>query len=36
VFDKVSAGSYTLWVNNRPRARDVAVIAGAVAELDWR
>ena len=36
VFDKVSAGSYTLWVNNQPRARDVAVIAGAVAELDWR
>jgi hypothetical protein len=36
VFDKVSAGSYTLWVNNQARARDVAVIAGAVAELDWR
>ena len=36
VFDKVSAGSYTLWVNDRPRARDVAVVAGAVAELDWR
>src|ERR1700741_2303735 len=36
VFDKLSAGSYTLWVNDQPRAREVAVIAGAVAELDWR
>jgi hypothetical protein len=36
VFDKVSAGLYTLWVNDEPRARDVAVTAGAVAELDWR
>jgi len=36
VFDKVSAGSYTLWVNDEPRARDVAVSGGAIAELDWR
>ena len=36
VFDKVSAGSYTLWVNDEPRARDVAVTGGAIAELDWR
>jgi len=36
VFDKVSAGSYTLWVNDEPRARDVAVAGGAIAELDWR
>ena len=36
VFDKVSEGSYTLWVNDEPRARDVAVTAGAIAELDWR
>jgi len=36
VFDKVSEGSYTLWVNDEPRAREVAVTAGAIAELDWR
>ena len=36
VFDKVRAGSYTLWVNDEPRARDVAVDAGTVAVLDWR
>ena len=36
VFDKVSEGSYTLWVNDEPRARDVAVTGGAIAELDWR
>src|SRR6266480_1384435 len=33
VFDKVSEGSYTLWVNDEPRARDVAVTGGAIAEL---
>jgi hypothetical protein len=36
VFDKVREGTYTLWVGDAPRARDVAVTAGAVAELDWR
>ena len=36
VFDLLSQGSYTLWVDDSPRARDVAVEAGRVAELDWR
>ena len=36
VFDLLSQGSYTLWVDDSPRARDVAVEAGHVAELDWR
>jgi hypothetical protein len=35
VFDKVRAGSYTLWVDDLARAREVIVTAGAVAELDW-
>ena len=36
VFDQVPEGSYTLWVGDRARARDVAVAGGSVAELDWR
>jgi hypothetical protein len=35
VFDKVRAGSYTLWVDDVPRERGVVIIGGAVAELDW-
>jgi hypothetical protein len=35
VFDKVHAGSYTLWLDDIPRERDVVVAGGAVAELDW-
>jgi hypothetical protein len=36
VFDGLTAGAYTLWVDGRARARRVSVEAGAVAELDWR
>lgn len=36
VFDQVRAGSYTLWVADAARARDVHVSGGSVAELDWR
>src|ERR1700739_798826 len=36
VFDKVREGTYTLWVEEVPRARNVTVTAGAVAQLDWR
>lgn len=36
VFDKVREGSYTLWVDDVPRAREVIVTGGVVAELDWR
>jgi hypothetical protein len=35
VFDKVPTGSYTLWVGDVARERDVVVVAGAVAQLDW-
>jgi hypothetical protein len=35
VFDGLAAGSYTLWVDDQPRARDVVVGACAIAELDW-
>jgi hypothetical protein len=35
VFDKVAEGSYTLWVDDRARAREVFISAGAVSELDW-
>jgi hypothetical protein len=36
VFDKVREGTYTLWIDDAARARDVAVRKGEVAELDWR
>jgi len=36
VFDKVPAGSYTLWVDDVARERGVIVTGGAVAEADWR
>jgi hypothetical protein len=36
VFDGLRAGSYTLWVNGAPRARDVKICGAAVAELDCR
>ena len=35
VFDKLREGTYTLWVNDIARARDVAIMGGVVAELDW-
>ena len=35
VFDKLREGSYTLWVSDRARAREVAVEGATVAELDW-
>jgi len=36
VFDRLAAGSYTLWLDGVARARGVHVDSGAVAELDWR
>jgi hypothetical protein len=36
VFDKIPAGTYTLWVDDEARAHDVAIAGGLVAELDWR
>jgi hypothetical protein len=35
VFDKVHEGSYTLWVDDIARAREVLVSGGTVSELDW-
>ncbi|MDQ6729014.1 MAG: hypothetical protein M3022_01575, partial [Actinomycetota bacterium] len=35
VFDKITEGSYTLWLHNEPRARDFAITGAEVAELDW-
>jgi hypothetical protein len=35
VFDKVREGRYTLWVQDVPIAREVAVAGAAVSELDW-
>lgn len=36
VFDNLGEGHYTLWVDDEPRARDVAVTGGEIAELDWK
>ncbi|HEY6399705.1 MAG TPA: hypothetical protein VIX82_19845 [Solirubrobacteraceae bacterium] len=36
VFDGLHAGRYTLWVDDQPRARDVAIEGAQIAELDWR
>lgn len=36
VFDAIPEGSYTLWLDGRPRVRDVVIEAGRIAELDWR
>ena len=36
VYDNLAEGSYTLWVDGEPWARDVHVAAGGVAELDRR
>jgi hypothetical protein len=35
VFDKVTEGTYTLWLHGEPRVRDFAVTGGTVAEVDW-
>ena len=35
VFDRLPAGTYTLWHDGRAGARNVAVDAGAIAELDF-
>jgi hypothetical protein len=35
VFDKVREGTYTLWVDDAARARDVVIAGASVAELDW-
>jgi hypothetical protein len=36
VFDRLTAGGYTLWIGGEAVARGVQVAGGRVAELDWR
>jgi hypothetical protein len=36
VFDQIPDGSYTLWIDDVARARDVRITDSTVAELDWR
>ncbi len=36
VFDKITQGSYTLWLYGKPRVRDFTITGGSVAEADWR
>jgi hypothetical protein len=36
VFDKVTEGSYTVWLHGKPRIRDFQITGGMVAEVDWR
>lgn len=35
VFDKLSEGEYTLWVNDIARARQVTIKGGEIGEVDW-
>jgi hypothetical protein len=35
VFDQLEERGYTLWVDDVAWAHEVAVVGGAVAELDW-
>lgn len=35
VFDNIREGSYTLWVDDVARERDVVVTGGAISELWW-
>jgi hypothetical protein len=36
VFDRIAEGTYTLWVDDAARARDIAIRGGSVTELDWQ
>jgi hypothetical protein len=36
VFDQIPEGTYTLWVHDEARAREVSVRDSEVGELDWR
>lgn len=35
VFDRIVAGSYTLWLDDKARAKEVTITGGQVTELDW-
>lgn len=36
VFDKITEGTYTLWLHGEPRVRDFGITGGEIAEVDWR
>ena len=36
VFESLQTGTYTLWVNDVARARQVAIAGGEITRLDWR
>ena len=36
LYDGLAAGRYTLWDGDRPRAAEIEVTGGEIAELDWR
>jgi hypothetical protein len=36
VFDNLAEGRYTFWLADEPRAHEVEVLGGQIAELDWR
>jgi hypothetical protein len=36
VFDNLTAGTYTLWTDDRVAMRDVEIAGGSIAQLDWR
>ncbi|MGI8903901.1 MAG: phospholipase [Solirubrobacteraceae bacterium] len=36
VFDKITQGSYTLWLHGEPRIRELTITGGEVSEVDWR
>jgi hypothetical protein len=35
VFDKITQGTYTLWLHGEPRAWDFRITGGEVAQVDW-
>ena len=35
VFDRLEQGSYTLWMHDRVRVRELIIEGGSVTELDW-
>ncbi len=35
VFDKITQGTYTLWLHGKPRVRDFRITGGEVAQVDW-
>ncbi len=36
VFDKVTQGTYTIWLHREARIRDFEITGATVSEVDWR